>query len=119
LGNEGGNIPGSGSDSNNRDIMDSAIEIKRAWTKGVASRVDNELEELEDIFRQLKQTRDPALAKLMVYHIQRLDHDMTVEKTSKYLKEGCYKFEVDEDGDHVFEFTGHRALKSAHIAGYH
>jgi hypothetical protein len=93
--------------------------VKRAWTKGVASKVNTELKEIEDIFRQLKEDRDPALAKLMGYHVQRLVRDMTIEKTSKYLKEDRYSFEVDEDGDHVFDFTGPRAVKAARIAGYH
>jgi hypothetical protein len=91
---------------------------KTHWDKGLRFRIGKQMGEVEEIFGRLKKEHDPMLAKLMGYHINKLLHNLTMEKTSPYLKEEYYDFDVNDEGDYMFEYTGPKVIEAKDVKGY-
>ena len=77
---------------------------KNEWEKGLDLKITCEIKEAGKIMRKLEKTPDPILSKLLGFQIRKLTEELTVRKTSKHLSEDSYTFDVDEDGDYVFDF---------------
>jgi hypothetical protein len=91
---------------------------KKEWEKGLDYKIDNELREIRKTMKKLEKNPDPIISKLLHFQTGKLTDELIVRKTSKHLNDQNYAFEVDEDGDFVFEFTGGGKLDEKGVHGY-